>query len=82
MDIGSNASVVYSSEQTKSFLSTGLWIFMIFFSVQLFIRLTDSSLMNPLFADRLGRFPRTEEAVSKQRPRQSGTWLQLLCPVV
>lgn len=31
----------------------------------------------PLFADWLGCFPRTEEAVSKQRQRQSGTCLQL-----
>lgn len=45
----------------------------------LFIERTESSLSPPppLFADWLGCFPRTEEAVSKQRQRQSGTCLQL-----
>ena len=44
----------------------------------LFIERTESSLSPPpLFADWLGCFPWTEEAVSKQRQRQSGTSLQL-----
>ena len=58
------------------FLSIAPSIYL-FFHLYLLSELSHPYPPPPLFADWLGCFPWTEEAVSKQRQRQSGTSLQL-----